>query len=145
MKKTLLALALLSIAAAARAATGDGNTSFAVPARSPEPATLTTIVKSSETVVAVSISTTGPTSIVQDVAQVYRWVEVQNCSATDIVCDENSVALSTQTATFWGWTVSALANSTCSSKRFDIVPGTDFFCWSKAAAVAVKVAVYRGR
>lgn len=146
MKKFLLTLALTILAGAARAATPD--VTFALPTRAPEPATNVTTVKSSDTLTAVSVTTQTPTSIVLDTTQMFRWVDVQNNSTTaEIVCGENSTLISTQPATLFGWVIapSTGALQTPNSKKFDIVPGSDFFCQSRSVTAATRVTVMRGR
>lgn len=139
MKSTIVVLALLVGGVVAAHAAAD--TTFDSAVRAPEPAQNTTIVKSSETMVGVSIATQTPTSIIIDPTQMFRWVEVQNKSGSDVVCGENNLALSTIAATLAGWVVDASTGF----KFFPVVPGRNFYCQSKSVTAATRVTVFRGR
>ncbi len=142
MKKYLVAaLVLLS----GRAFATDPTT-YAVPKRAPEPATLVTPVKSSMTVVAVTIASHTATSVVGDPTQMYRWVKVQNLDlGCSLYCSENSNSLSTTTVTGWVIPRSSGTPVNYQSETFDIVPGYDFYCQSGCINTTSRAIVRRGR
>lgn len=140
MKSIIVVLALLVGGVVAAHAAAD--TTFDRAARAPEPAQLTTVVKSSAIVVGVDIASQTATSIIIDRTQMFRWVEVENWNPNgDVVCAENRNTISTVTAGFSGWRVSASTGV----KHFDVVPGADFFCQSTCISSGTRVSVMRGR
>lgn len=146
MKKTLLAVVLLSLAAVSAHAAAD--TTFDSAVRAPEPAQLVTTVKSTATVSTISISNSAATSVIVDTTQKYRWVEVQNKSGScSIFCGDNSAVLSTDVNGSTGAGYEIAQSSTgvvLPAKRFEIPPGANFYCKS-ACAAASKATIIRGR
>jgi hypothetical protein len=146
MKKTLLAVVLLSLAAVSAHAAAD--TTFDSAVRAPEPAQLVTTVKSSATVVTITLASHTATSVIIDTTQMFRWVRVQNKSADcSIFCGENALSLSTQPASAgMGWEIARSSNAvTLPAERFEVPPGKNFYCQNGCSNVTTRATVIRGR
>jgi hypothetical protein len=151
MKKYIFAAVILAVLGAGRAAAqpvyvGTTTWNFGGAKLPPTPATLTTIVKSTETYSAIGISSATPTNVILDTTQMFRWVRVQNFDTTaGVMCGENASAISTITESASGFEIEqASGNYVVPWMLFDIVPGSRFFCMSMSTVHAGRVGLSWG-
>lgn len=138
---SLLGIMLVSSAHAA-------DETFGGSVRSPEPATKVTAVKSSTTVVGISIATQTATSIIGSIAQMYSQACVQNLdTSAALYCGENSLAISSVTGSVVGTVVppAASATSPLPPTCFGVIPGYNYYCLSGSVTAATKAVVIRVR